>query len=158
VNTLVGIGGDDLFYVNNTADAVIEAANGGYDTVMATVSFTLPANVEAMYITGAGLTGTGTGSSDTLATLGANTLVGGDGSDMFVLFAGSADGATVADFDRSDGDILVFSGFGSEAQGATITQILATDQWRIQSGLDLHTETIMLANHAVLNPGDFAFV
>jgi hypothetical protein len=41
-NTLVGIGGDDLFYVNNTADVVIEAANGGYDTVMAFVSYTNP--------------------------------------------------------------------------------------------------------------------
>jgi len=48
--------------------------------------------------------------------------------------------------------------FVSEAQGATITQILATDQWRIQSGLDLHTETITLSNHAVLQAGDFFFV
>jgi Ca2+-binding RTX toxin-like protein len=158
VNTLVGIGGDDLFYVNNTADAVIEAANGGYDTVMASVSYTLSSNVEAMYITGAGLTGTGTSGADTLASVGANTLVDGDGNDMFVLFAGSAGDATIADFDRSEGDVLVLSGFGTEAQGATITQILATDQWRIQSGLDLHTETITLSNHAVLNAGDFLFV
>ena len=44
--------------------------------------------------------------ANTLATLGANTLVGDDGNDMFVLFAGSADGATVADFDRSEEDVL----------------------------------------------------
>ena len=36
-NTLVGLGGDDLYYVNNTDDVVIEAANGGNDTVVATV-------------------------------------------------------------------------------------------------------------------------
>ena len=42
-NTLVGLGGDDVYYVNNTADVVIEAANGGYDTVAATVNYTLPA-------------------------------------------------------------------------------------------------------------------
>ena len=48
-NTLVGLGGDDLYYVNNTADLVIEAANSGYDTVVATVSYTLPANVETLY-------------------------------------------------------------------------------------------------------------
>ena len=32
-NTLVGLGGDDLYYVNNTADVVTEAANGGFDSV-----------------------------------------------------------------------------------------------------------------------------
>ena len=30
-NTLVGLGGDDLYYVNNTADVVTEAANNGYE-------------------------------------------------------------------------------------------------------------------------------
>jgi VCBS repeat-containing protein len=158
-NTLEGLGGDDLYYVNNPADRVIEAANGGYDTVMATVSYNLPANVEAMYMNGSGLTGTGSSGNDTLATLGANTLFGGDGSDMFVFFAG-ADGATVADFDRSDGDILVFSGFGTEAQGASLTPIGGTtDQWRIQSGLDpTHIETITFSNHAALQAGDWVFV
>ena len=58
-NTLVGLGGDDLYYVNNTADVVIEAANGGIDTVIATSNYTMPANVEGLYMLGAGLTGTG---------------------------------------------------------------------------------------------------
>ena len=40
--------GDDLYYVNNTDDVVTEAANGGNDTVVATVSYTLPANVETL--------------------------------------------------------------------------------------------------------------
>ena len=70
---------------------------------------------------GSGLTGTGNSSANTLITLGANTLVGGDGNDTFEFFAGSANGATVADFDRSEGDVLVFSGFGTEAQGATFS-------------------------------------
>ena len=33
-----------MFYVNNIADVVIEAANGSYDTVIAFVNYTLPAN------------------------------------------------------------------------------------------------------------------
>ena len=98
-----------------------EAANGGNDTVVASVSYNLPANVEAMYMIGSGLTGTGSSGADTLVTLGANTLVGGDGNDTFVLFAGSANGATVADFDRHEGDVLVFSGFGTGAQVGTFT-------------------------------------
>ena len=158
-NTLVGLGGDDLYYVNNTGDVVTEAANGGYDTVMASVSYTLPANVEALYMIGSGLTGTGTGGADTLVTLGANTLVGGDGNDTFVFFAGSANGATVADFDgTSEGDVLVFSGFGTGAQVGTFTQIGATNQWQLHSGLDFHNETITLANGAAPDTGDFFFV
>ena len=129
-NTLVGLGGDDSYYVYNTADVVIEAANGGYDSVLTSVSYTLSTDVEALHMNGSGLTGTGNSGANTLVTLGANTLVGDDGNDMFVFFAGSANGATVADFDRSEGDVLVFSGFGTEAQGATISQIIGTtDQW-----------------------------
>ena len=107
---------------------------------------------------GSGLTGTGSSGADTLVTLGANTLVGDDGNDTFVFFAGSADGATVADFERSEGDVLVFSGFGTEAQGATFSPIGTTDQWQIHSGLDGHNETITFSNHAALHAGDFFFV
>ena len=115
-NTLVGLGGDDLYYVNNTADVVIEAANGGFDSVQTFVSYTLPTNVEALYMNGSGLTGTGNSGANTLVTVGANTLIGGDGNDTFVFFAGSANGATVADFNRdqvNEWDFLVFSGFGT---------------------------------------------
>jgi serralysin len=160
-NTLIGLGGDDVYYVNNAADVVIEAANGGYDTVMASVSYTLPANVEALYVNGSGLTGTGSSRADTLVSLGANTLIGGDGNDTFVFLAGSANGATVADFNRNpvDGwDFLILSGFGTEEQGATISQIGSTDQWQIHSGLDGHIETITLSNHATPHAGDFGFV
>jgi trimeric autotransporter adhesin len=157
VNILMGLGGDDVYVVNNSADVVTEAANDGYDTVMASVSYTLSTNVEAMYLTGSGLIGTGNSGANTLVTFGANTLVGEDGNDMFVLLAGSADGATVADLDANEGDVLVFSGFGTEAQGASFSQIGA-NQWQILSGLDAHTETITLANGAAVQAGDFIFV
>ena len=107
---------------------------------------------------GFGLTGTGSSGADTLVTLGANNLVGEDGNDMFVFFAGSANGSALADFDRSEGDFLVLSGFGTETQGATISQIGSTDQWQLHSGLDAHEETITFSNHAALHAGDFAFV
>ena len=81
-NTLVGLGGDDLYYVNNSADVVTEAANGGYDTVVARGSFALPANVEALYMIGTGLTGTGSGNADLLLSSGGpNTLIGLGGDD-----------------------------------------------------------------------------
>ena len=84
-NILVGLDGDDLYYVNNAADVVNEGVNGGNDTVVRTVDYLLPANVEAMYMVGSGLTGTGGSGADTLVTVGANTLVGGDGNDTFEL-------------------------------------------------------------------------
>ena len=154
-NTLVGLGGDDVYYVNNREDVVIEAANAGNERVLATVSYTLPANVEVLYVNGSGLTGTGSSSADTLVTLGANTLIGGNGNDTFVFCAGSANGATVADFDHNQADLLVFSGFGTE--GATFSQIGNTDQWQIHSGLDGHNETITLGV-GPLHAGDFVFI
>jgi len=159
-NTLVGLGGDDLYYVNSTDDAVIEAANGGYDTVVATVDYTLPTNVEALYMIGSGLTGAGNSNDNWLVTLGANTLIGGAGNDVFQFSAGSANGATVADFTHdqvTEWDFLVFSGFGTGAQGATFSQIGNTDQWQIHSGLDGHNETITLGV-GPLHAGDFVFV
>ena len=38
--------GDDTFVVDKTGDLVIENANGGLDTVLVSVAYTLPANVE----------------------------------------------------------------------------------------------------------------
>ena len=160
-NTLVGLGGNDVYYVSNTADVVIEAANGGFDTVQASVSYTLPANVEALYTVGMGLTGTGNSDANTLFTTGANILTGGGGNDTFVFNAGSVNGAAVTDFNRdqvNELDSLVFSGFGTVEQGASFTQIGTSDQWQIHSGLDGHNETITFANHAALHTGDFAFV
>src|SRR5262245_64775258 len=83
-NTLVGLGGNDLYYVNNGGDVVIEAANGGYDIIAASVDHTLPANVEALYMMGAGLTGTGSDNADTLLSSGGpNTLIGLGGDDLY---------------------------------------------------------------------------
>ena len=40
-----------------------EAVGAGYDIVAARANYTMPANVEALYMIGAGLTGTGSGSA-----------------------------------------------------------------------------------------------
>jgi hypothetical protein len=78
-----------------------------------------------------------------------------------VFLAGRANGATVADFNHdqvTEWDFLVLSGFGTEAEGATISQIGSSDQWQIHSGLDAHNETITFSNHAALHAGDYVFV
>ena len=84
-NTLIGLGGDDHYYVNNSADVVIEEANGGIDIVGATVNYTLPENhnIETLSMLGPGLIGTGSSGADTLHSgWGANTLIGLGGDDL----------------------------------------------------------------------------
>ena len=53
--------------------------------------------------------------------------------------------------------ILIFSGFGTAAQGATFTS-LGHDQWQIFTRLDAHNETITLGNGASIHATDFFFV
>ena len=95
-NTLVGLGGDDHYYVNNSADVVIEAPDGGNDTVASTVNYTLPDNnnIELLSMLGSGLTGTGSSGADTLHSSGGpNTLEGRGGDDLY--FVNNADDAVI---------------------------------------------------------------
>ena len=67
---MAGGNGNDLYYVNNTDDVVIEAANAGIDIVGATVDYTLSESntVEVLSMLGSGLTGTGSSGADTAAS------------------------------------------------------------------------------------------
>ena len=88
-NTLTGLGGDD-YYIVGAPNAIVEAAGaaGGFDVVVASTSFTLPANVKSLVLRGSALTGTGTSGADTLASKsGGNTLAGGDGNDSYIVGA-----------------------------------------------------------------------
>ncbi|GLK80171.1 pre-peptidase C-terminal domain-containing protein [Methylopila turkensis] len=87
--------GDDRYYVDNVGDRVVENGNAGLDTVEATVSHTLAANVENLKLTGtSAIDGTGNGLSNLIlgnsaanvlnGGLGADTLAGGAGADIFV--------------------------------------------------------------------------
>ena len=56
--------------------------------------------------------------------------------------AGEANGDTIIDFagnGASAGDTLSFVGFGTAGDGATFTQIGATNEWAIHSGLGAQT-------------------
>ena len=55
------------------------------------------------------------------------------------------------------GHTLIFSGFGTRAQGADFTP-LGGNTWQIHSGLDAHDETITVGNGASIDPSDFLFV
>jgi serralysin len=83
VDTLIGGTGNDTYIVDNSADVVTENASQGTDTVRATVSYTLGANVENLTYTGTGaFSGIGNGLDNTITGgAAADTLLGGDGND-----------------------------------------------------------------------------
>ncbi|UFN50536.1 M10 family metallopeptidase C-terminal domain-containing protein [Roseomonas sp. OT10] len=100
-DTLRGGAGDDVFVIDAPGDVVVELAGEGNDTAVSSVTYTLPAQVENLVLTGSGRTdGTGNGLANIL--LGSerdNSLSGGAGSDTLQGGAGkdTLDGGTGAD-------------------------------------------------------------
>ncbi|MDO6125194.1 hypothetical protein GB928_028840, partial [Shinella curvata] len=80
---------DDIYFVDNVGDTVIEGLNWGTDTVHSTVSFTLEYHVERLTLTGsASIDGTGSVRDNILkGNSGHNVLNGGGGADR--LYGGS---------------------------------------------------------------------
>lgn len=82
-DTLEGGAGNDTYVVDNAGDVVTEAAGGGTDTVLASVSHALSDHVENLVLTGtANLDGTGNALNNQLTgNSGSNILDGGFGRD-----------------------------------------------------------------------------
>ncbi|MBM6595858.1 calcium-binding protein [Microvirga pudoricolor] len=98
-DTMVGGEGDDTYFVNDKEDRVIEARYGGYDTVIARVSYALAAGSEVerlqavagrsrLELTGNGFANliVGNAGNNTLdGGGGADTLDGGRGNDTYII-------------------------------------------------------------------------
>ena len=82
-DSMIGGLGNDSFVVNVVGDVVTENLNEGTDTVNSSVTYTLPANVENLTLTGASpINGTGNGLINTITGNAANNqLNGGAGND-----------------------------------------------------------------------------
>lgn len=95
IDRMIGLGGDDTYYVDASGDVVVEVAGGGTDTVRASASYTLAAEIEALILTGAATDGTGNDLANTLTGnalanrldggAGADTMKGGAGDDTYVV-------------------------------------------------------------------------
>jgi Ca2+-binding RTX toxin-like protein/LysM repeat protein len=90
-DTLVGGAGDDGYTVDDVGDTVTELADEGTDTVNASVTYTLGANLENLTLTGAAaINGTGNTANNVLTgNAAANTLDGGLGQDLMTGGAGN---------------------------------------------------------------------
>ncbi|MBL8498857.1 hypothetical protein ABF87_08380 [Nitrosomonas sp. JL21] len=83
-DTMIGGLRDDLYFVENVGDVVTESPNQGIDTVSSRLTYTLPANVENLTLTGTtAINGTGNGLANIITGNSAdNPLNGGAGNDM----------------------------------------------------------------------------
>ena len=91
VDTLIGGLGNDTYGVDRATDRVSELVGEGTDTVEAGVTFTLPAEVERLTLTGTtAINGTGNDLANILTgNAAANTLTGGAGNDTLIGGAGN---------------------------------------------------------------------
>jgi uncharacterized delta-60 repeat protein len=158
-DTMMGGLGNDVYYVDNAGDQVIEssdAAAGGIDTVAAWVSYTLPTYVENLNLGGtAAINATGNASANKIVGNGAaNVLTGGGGADSLFGALGNdtlvgGDGKDVLE-GGSGSDVFVFNA-ASESGTTSATWDVVNDFMRGQDKIDLRgidANTATIANDA----------
>ncbi|MHB1677396.1 MAG: lipase family protein [Sulfuriferula sp.] len=119
LDTLIGGVGQDTFVVNNSNDAIIQQPNSGNSTVLASVNYVLPSNVDMLTLAGsANLAATGNSENDVITgNTGNDTLIAGSGNDQLLagsgndtLIAGSGDDTLVA----GSGMVTMIGGVGDD--------------------------------------------
>jgi Ca2+-binding RTX toxin-like protein len=128
VDDMAGGAGDDQYIVDSEADITTENANAGMDTVFASVSYALGANIENLILTGTAAEGSGNDLDNLLrGNASANILVGGTGND--VLEGGAGDDS----LQGTSGNSLFNGGAGTD----TLHGSLANDLLIGGTGNDL---------------------
>jgi Ca2+-binding RTX toxin-like protein len=146
-DALLGFGGDDTYIVDSASDVVTESVDEGADTVQASVSYTLSADVENLTLTGSGaINATGNAANNVLignasdnmldGGAGADSVVGGDGNDWI------AGGSGADTLDGSAGyDVLNYS----TSAAAVTVNLLAN----VASGGDAQGDAISGFEHVL---------
>ena len=122
-DTLIGGLGNDRYIVEDVGNVVAEYANQGTDTVEASISYALGANVEDLTLTGsASINGTGNALDNIITgNSGANILAGLGGADTL----DGGEGIDTADYSASSSAVTVNleTGIGSGGDAASDTVV-----------------------------------
>ncbi len=147
-DTLSGGVGNDTYIVDNAGDVVIEAANGGTDTIRSSINLTLAANVENLTLTGTVAvkgTGnalanaiTGNGAANVLdGAAGADTLSGGVGNDTYIV-------------DNTGDRVFEAKGGGADRVATSVSYTLGAGQ-EIETLATIGTAGIKLTGNEIAN-------
>lgn len=124
-DTMTGRTGDDTYIVDNSGDVVNELPGGGFDTVKASVTRALDADVENLVLTGtADINGTGNAQNNRITgNSGNNVLDGGAGVDMLI----GGGGNDIFIIDNEADSILEQAGGGTDTIQSSVPFTLGTE-------------------------------
>jgi Ca2+-binding RTX toxin-like protein len=155
-DTMSGGAGNDVYVVESTGDRVVEAANGGIDTVVSFISATLPNEVENLVLAGTSVihgTGNalanvimGNAAANRLSGLGgADTIYGGEGADTL-------DGGTEADrMEGGDGNDVYIVDHADDVVVETSIGGIDTVNASVTFSMADNIENLVLTGTAAIN-------
>ena len=127
-DTMTGLGGDDTYTINESHDTIVEQAGGGTDTALASVTYTLNANVENLLQQGSSnIDGTGNDLANQIVGNGGNNVLSGMGGDDVIKGGNGADtlNGGLGD-DNMDGGGGVDTVTYADASGAVTVSLAVT--------------------------------
>ena len=154
---------NDTYNVNQSGTRIIEAANGGTDTVRSSATFTLAANVENLTLTGAGaINGTGNTGNNVITGNAGNNVLNGLGGVDTVSYATATAPVTVslaltAAQNTGGGGTDTLTGFENltgSAFGDTLTGSNGANTITGGAGADTMAGGLGNDTYFVDNPGD----
>lgn len=144
-DSMTGGGGNDTYFVDSSADKIVEGTTGGTDLVFATASYKMASGLEQLVMLGTdGLSATGNSGANTITgNSGANAINGGSGADTLLggqgddTLNGGSGNDSMAGGDGNDVYVLNSrSDVVSEDSDAGIDTVLASSNWTLGANVE----------------------
>ncbi|MEE3732363.1 S8 family serine peptidase [Mannheimia haemolytica] len=155
-DTMIGGLGNDTYIVDSHLDKVIEKTNQGIDTVISSVSYTLPENVENVeLVSKSHISATGNDTNNTLkGNSGNNRLIGYGGNDSLNGMGGNdflmgGLGNDTYHFNRGDGMDTIYDEQGNDT--LRFTNINHNQLWFRKLNVDLEVSVIGTQDKVVIS-------